>query len=230
MPPLSSYKLNPDLLLVDSAYGYNPLLEISAANDVEAFEEGLENYRPDDWPIPGGQGDLFEEAIRHGSVNCYRTLVAYQKVQAAADSERLSLPYLPLHKACRWRRLDMVCYLMSTLDDDVEANITTTDHLGLTPLLLAYLGIADLTSWAWEEPTPAEALYRSEEIVGMLLDRGASVRILYYRHYAHQKRDVQIVCDYAEPGRYQRGADSHTAPYRSRRASASAAEVQGLFD
>ncbi|KAK7932717.1 ankyrin [Apiospora marii] len=184
MPRLSSYKEPSDPRLVDKAYGYNPLFDILRANDVEALEEYLEEFPPSDDKVPGGVGDIFEEAIRFGSVDGYQKLVAYQKAQAAAGSDLLSPPYKPLWHACSYRQVDMVRHLLSTLDN-AEAGISDTVYSGYTPLLCACSCLTNLdTDWLRRnQVTPATNLRYSEEIVDLLLDRGSSVQDRYYGRY-----------------------------------------------
>ncbi|KAK8052622.1 hypothetical protein PG996_011923 [Apiospora saccharicola] len=89
MPRLSSYQRPSDPLLEDQVYGYNPLFDIFRANDLEALEEYLEKYPPDDETIYGGLSDVFKQAIACGNVDIYHRLVTYQEAQAAAGSDLL---------------------------------------------------------------------------------------------------------------------------------------------
>ncbi|KAK8859534.1 ankyrin repeat-containing domain protein [Apiospora arundinis] len=194
MPSLSSYTRGPDPLLY-AADCYSPLIDIIAANDVEALEEYIEKHELHGERISGGNGDMYEEAIRYGSVDVYYRLVAYQKVQAAAGSDRLPPPYMPLHEACRASQLEMVRSMLSN-SDDIKADISTPDHNGRTPLLSA---CQPLGHSPMEGPgrDPATAHRRSEEIVGILLDHGASVQDRACEFYKQLKREngQEELCD-----------------------------------
>ncbi|KAK8124425.1 ankyrin repeat-containing domain protein [Apiospora kogelbergensis] len=162
MPSLSSYTPNAENM--NGPDGWGPLIEIIAANDVEALEEYIERYGLHDSRITNGHGDMFEEAISHGSVDVYRRFLAYQKAQAAAGIH-LRLPYMPLRQACWASQVGMVRYLLSS-SDDIKALISTQDEYGRTPLLSACTPLGH---------SPSKQRVQ-EEIVGILLDHGASVQ------------------------------------------------------
>ncbi|KAK8073555.1 ankyrin repeat-containing domain protein [Apiospora phragmitis] len=104
------------------------------ANDVEALEEYFEKHTVGDGRVTGSRGDVFDEAIRFGSVDVYHRLVAYQKAQAAAGSDLLSLPDMPLLDACSARQVGMYLERQGLCDTVLSLTIT---HAG--PSLLRRL-------------------------------------------------------------------------------------------
>lgn len=87
MPSLASYVPGPNPEDIDVTYGYNQLLEIIIANDVEALDEYLDKYNPQNTEAPWRilrdserlryRGNRFWEALRYGSVDVYHRLVVY---------------------------------------------------------------------------------------------------------------------------------------------------------
>ena len=179
MPSLSSY--TPSAEDMDGPYDWCPLIDIITANDVEAIDEFIETYGLQGNGLFGGNDVVYEKAIWHGSVDVYRRLVAYQKTQIAAASDRLPPPYMPLHEACYASQVGMVRYLLSS-SDDTKAVISTRNNCGQTPLLSACapLGHGPLKNRMQD---PATAHRRSEEIIGILLDHGASVHDRHHDCY-----------------------------------------------
>lgn len=92
MPRLSVYLPGPDTFLEDNPFqtntlAYEVLIEIIAANDVEALNEYIEEHTLD-VKHPSRRGDIYKAAIWNGGVEVYDWLVTYQKAQAAVAAIR----------------------------------------------------------------------------------------------------------------------------------------------
>ena len=165
------------VILYESEYS-GLLHAIIQENDVFLLNQRLAKYPIKSWQAEIDMDDLFLIAASSGSTDALRVLLEH--CAARPDKKELvdARESLLLHTACQNAHIDTVRFLLdseSIFRDTYTGigDIHTRDHYGRTAILSAAESFPRLAD---REDITRERAARSDELMQLLLDRGASAR------------------------------------------------------
>ncbi|KAF7521268.1 hypothetical protein G7054_g12494 [Neopestalotiopsis clavispora] len=201
-----------DVFFTDSCPEYESILSvIIRRDDLDALEEYLVLH-PHRLKGPGAaydpQGywpDAFEYAAIWGATSVLKYLLDYEQKFPGKNLRFRAEEYGLLNLACRHGHLETVRYLLDT-SQDVAADVKFRDKDGWTPLLAAADALAKFRGYQKEHPAVGEAEFssRCEEIMRLLLDRGALPNDVYQRRFVFHEEQ------YVDLDRRMRWVESHS--------------------
>jgi ankyrin repeat protein len=151
------------------------LLTIIERNDLAMLNQYLTKYPPRNWQTDGSMDDPFLKAAASGSTDALHVLLEHcasrEDKSAVVDAQGRFL----LWEACENAQVDTVCFLLDNEPLFRHAHsgigdIHTIGQSGKTALLSAAISF---TTWDREIYDIREHLARGEQLMQMLLDRGA---------------------------------------------------------